>query len=58
MKGAPDFTTASRWGSSGFGRGEQKAFVYFIFGGAGAVFMGFIRVLCGGFIWPRLFWAG
>lgn len=58
--GGPGFTTTSRRGMSGFGRGKQKAFVYFIFGGQVAVFMGFIRVLCGGFSYlvTSLFWAG
>lgn len=59
--GAPSFATTFWWGSSDFRRGEQKAFVYFILGGgAGAVFMGFIRVLCGGFSYMvmSLFWAG
>lgn len=36
---------------------KRRSFILFL-GGTGAVFMGFIRVLCGGFIWSRLFWAG
>lgn len=41
------------------GAGKQKAFVYFfIFGGTGAVFMGFIRVLCDGFFYSHVFVLG
>lgn len=58
MKRGPRFYHSFPVGEQWLWARGTKGVRLFYFGGTGAVFMGFIRVLCGGFIWPRLFWAG